>query len=206
MNFKFDIQNEIVMLTKYKLSPNEFFILRLLFIAQDEDDKSYLSEYLTNIPESDRGSFRDILISLQNKGVILKSCKIPNKGEALDIDCISFNNNLIKNMYKASFVMGKELFETYPQFTQINGSTVAIRSVSKKFDSLEDAYRIYGKSIGWNPETHREIIALIEWAKNNTSFINCSLANFIVDQKWQDIKALKDGNLANINFDTVRML
>lgn len=205
MNLTFTLKEEIFLLNKYKLSPNELFIIRLLLIAQDENDSSYLMEF-AKIPESDRGDLRSVLVSLQNKGVLLKSYKIPSKGQPLVIEDVEFNQNFLKNIYKASFTLGSELFEHYPQFTNINGNMVAIRSVSKKFDTLEDAFSAYGRAIRWNPELHNEIISLIDWAKNNTSFINCTLANFIVDRKWQDIKALKDGELTNVNFDTVRML
>ena len=53
------------------------------------------------------------LIYLQNIGIILKRYKIPNKGEKLDIYDIPINKNFIKDFYKSSFEMGKELFETY---------------------------------------------------------------------------------------------
>ena len=66
-------------LNKYHLNPNELFVIRILTLAQEEDD-SYLYKYFT-IPEEDRGDFREILVSLQNKGIILKSYKIPAKGQ-----------------------------------------------------------------------------------------------------------------------------
>ena len=76
-------------------------------------------------------------------------------------------SEFVKDFYKCSFELGKELFEIYPMFGIINGETVGIRSVSKKFDSLEDFYRFYGKSIRWNPDKHKEILELVEWAKEN---------------------------------------
>jgi hypothetical protein len=105
-----------------------------------------------------------------------------------------------------SFEMGKELFEMYPMFGNIQGCVTSIRGVSKKFDSLEDFYRAYGKAIKWNPETHQEILDLIKWAKDNTQFIQFSLASFVVDRRWEELKALKDGDLANVNYNAIRML
>ena len=35
------------------------------------------------------------------------------------------------------------------------------------FDSLEEAYFRYGKSIKWNEERHNQIIELVRWAKDN---------------------------------------
>ena len=173
-------------------------------LAREEDD-SYLFKYLS-IPEDSREDFRVTLVNLQDKGIINKSYKIPAKGDNFDPSKIDFNKNFIKCFYKDSFEMGKELFETYPMFGNINGCVTSIRGISKKFDSLEDFFRVYGKSIKWNPETHNEIIELVKWAKDNTQFIQFSLATFVVDRKWEELKALRDGDLTNINYNSIRML
>ena len=198
------IDEEINFMNNYNISPNELFAIRAILISKEDGDLTYLSKYLS-IPESIRGSLHDSLVSLQNRGIILKSYKIPNLGEKFIVEDVEFNKNFVKSLYKASFEMGKELFDNYPQFTTINGNTVMLRSVSKKYNSLEDAYRAYGKAIKWKPEIHNEIIELLNWAKEH-DIINCSLANFIVDNKWIDLKALKEGEGSNINFDAIKIV
>ena len=146
-----------------------------------------------------------MLQNLQDSGVILKSYKIPEKGTVLDVHSIPFNKNLIKDFYKSSFEMGKELFEAYPMFGIINGMNVGIRSVSKKFDTLEDFYRFYGKTIRNKPETHSHILELVNWAKENNILTN-TLANFVIDHKWNELEALKNGELVNVNFDAVKLV
>lgn len=101
--------------------------------------------------------------------------------------------------------MGKELFEEYPQFALINGNYTSLRGVSKKFNSLEDCYRVYGKAIGWKPEVHEHIIELVKWAKENR-VLNCSLASFVVNHGWLDLEALRNGDTANINFDAIKVV
>lgn len=198
------IDEDMGILTKYHLTPNELFIIRILMLAREEDD-SYLFKYLS-IPEDSRGDFRQELVNLQNKGIINKSYKIPPKGKNFNPNDIDFNKTFVRCFYKDSFEMGKELFEMYPMFGNIQGCVTSIRGVSKKFDSLEDFYRAYGKAIKWNPETHQEILDLIKWAKDNTQFIQFSLASFVVDRRWEELKALKDGDLANVNYNAIRML
>ena len=202
MNSTIDV--ELGILNKYHLNPNELFVIRVLLLAAEEDD-SYLYRYLT-IPEEDRGNFRDVLVKLQDKGIILKSYKIPAKGESFNPVEIPFNKTFIKGFYKESFEMGQELYEAYPMFGNINGATVSLRGISKKFDSPEDFYRAYGKAINWNPETHAKILELVEWAKNNTQFIQFSLASFVIDRRWNELEALRNGDIANINFNAVKML
>ena len=199
--FEFTIENELVLLEKYGLTAEELFVIKLLFLAVEENQTSYLVKYLS----VNREIFRDVLHSLQNKGVILKSYKIPEKGEKFDPTEIEYNKNFVKNIFKCSFEMGNELFAHYPQFTIINGQTVPLRSVSKKYDSLEDAFFAYGKAIRFNEEAHNEVIRLVDWAKEN-NVLNCSLCNFIVDQKWRDLQCIEDGSVGNINYDTVKLL
>lgn len=201
----FNIDDELVLIEKYEITPTEMFVARLILLAQESDEEQqYLAKFLS-IPENVRGDFRDILLSLQNKGIILKSCNIPKKGETLDIYELEFNKNFLKNFYRASGDMGEELFEHYPQFANINGNMVGIRNVSKKFVDLEDAWRKYGKIIKWNPDIHNEIINLLDWAVENGIDINKSLANFICDHSWLDLKTLRDGG-AGFNTNTVKML
>jgi hypothetical protein len=102
--------------------------------------------------------------------------------------------------------MGKELFDTYPMFGNINGNTTPLRGISKKFDSPEDFYRYYGKSINWNAEKHEHILELLNWAKENTSYIQFSLASFVIDKRYEELEALRNGDIANVNFNAVTMV
>ena len=195
-----NLKNQILFRNKYKIDDNQLTLLEILLIAQNEEDNELVKMYFTSTK-----NIRLHLIYLQNIGIILKTYKIPNKGEKLDIYDIPINKNFIKDFYKSSFEMGKELFETYPQFGLINGSSVGIRSVSRKFNSLEDFYRFYGKTIRNKPEMHQHIIDLINWAKEQNVIV-CSLCNFVIDHKWEELQALKDGNLANVNFDAIKIV
>lgn len=198
-----NIDNEASILTKYNLDPNELYVIKCLLFMQ-EDESKYLQSYL-QLPESTRGNFRDILLSLQNKHLILSSFTIPSKGQSLDLSQIPFSKNFLKDYYRSSFELGKELFEAYPQFGEINGKVISLRGVASKFDSLEDAYRVYGKIIHYKEEVHKEIISLVNWAKNN-NILNQSLASFIVNQGWIDLKAIKDGKVVNYNVNSIKLI
>ena len=198
--------NQLAILEKYNLTPNEYYVLIMILNIQDDYSAEPLVRFLS-ISAEHKELFRNSLLSLQEKGVILKSYKIPGKGEKFDPIQVDINKNVVKTFWKASFELGSELFETYPMFAMINGNPVSIRSISKKFNTPEDAFRYYGKVINWNPNKHREIIDLIKWEQENeVHFINMSLSSFIIDRKWNELKALKDGELVNINYDTIRSL
>lgn len=199
-----NLEDEISLLSKYGITPNELMFIRTLLILQDEEDEDLFSRYLQTLVD---GGFkiRDVILCLQEKEVILKSYKVPKEGEEFDPYSIPLNKNFVKALYKCSFEMGKELFEEYPQFGSVQGSVVGLRSISRKFDSLENAYFRYGKSIGWDPGRHNRIIELVKWAKEH-NIINYTLASFIVDQRWLELESLRSGNIANIDYDSVRVL
>lgn len=170
---------------------------------QEEQNEEVFSKYI-NILIKSNYSVRDILESLQTKKIVLASYSLGQKGTVFNPYEVPFNKNFIKDLHKYSFDLGKELFEAYPQFGNINGNLVPLRSVAKRFDSLEECYFRYGKEIKWNLEIHNNIIDLVKWA-NEHNIINCSLASFIINNGWIDLQALKDGD-GNINYDSIKLL
>ena len=189
---------------KYGLTPNELLVVRVLLILQDNNEEELFQNLMVTLKHINL-SLREVLVQLQKKEVILKSFKIPNSGEKFDPYSIPINKNFIKALYKSSFEMGKELFDSYPQFGSINGNVVPLRTVAKHFDSLEQAYFKYGKAIGFNPEKHKVIIELTKWAKDN-NILNCSLSSYIINNGWLDLQAMKDGNTANFNVDAIKLI
>ena len=198
----FNLEEQVVLLEKYKINSDELLFITIILLIQEGDNNPYIQLYFS-LPTSCRGSIRDLLISLQEKQVITKEYKIPPVGTQFIPEDVSFNKNFIKNFYKGSFWIGKELFENYPLSTIVNGTEYKLRRVSKKFDSLEDAYRAYGKAISWKPETHKHILQLIEWGKNN-NYQFTTLDSFIVDNDWLNIEAMKENSILDANI--VQML
>jgi hypothetical protein len=199
-----NLEQQLIFCDKYIITPNELLLLEIILLAQEGEQPEIVYNYF-NANVDARGLTRPMLERLQAVGIINKTYKIPQKGERLNIYDIPINKNVVKDFFKCSFEMGKELFENYPMFGLINGEPVGIRSVSKKFDSLEDFYRYYGKSISWKPEKHKYIMELVSWAKDNNLLVT-TLANFVIDHKWEELEALRNGEIANIDFNAVKQL
>ena len=193
-----NLETQLIFCEKYGINPNELLLLEIILIAQEDDDPELVQLYFKSRMCA-RGSTIDLLQGLQDAGVILKTYKIPEKGQKFDIFAVPINKNLVKDFHKSSFEMGEELFQHYPLSTVVNGIEYKLRRISKKFDSLEDAYRAYGKAIRWKPEMHEKVIELIEAGKNgNYNFTN--LGDFIVDHDWLNMEAIsKDGIMTNSN-------
>lgn len=204
--FNYSIDDDIAFQEKYQITPTELFVLKIILLLQeDTQDEEYLKRFLQI--SDNKECFRDTLQSLQNKGLILKSYKIPNKGEPFNPYDIAINKVLIKNMHKASFDLGQELMEVYPRYGMINGGMVPLHGVSKRFGSREDFFRFYSKIINWNPETHSKIIELIKWEQaNNVGFLNMTVLSFVIDHRWEALQDIKDGKLSNVTFNTIESL
>lgn len=198
----FNLEEQVVLLEKYNINSDELLFITVILLIQEGDDNPYINLYFS-LPSTCRGGIRDLLTSLQQKQIITKEYKIPPSGSKFIPEDVTFNKNFIKNFYKASFWIGKELFETYPISTVVNGMEFKLRRVSKKFDSLEDAYRAYGKAISWKPDVHKNIIELVEWGKQN-NYQFTTLDSFIIDRDWFNIAAMKDNSILDSN--TVKML
>ncbi len=173
-------------------------------MLQEEQCEELFATYL-NVLHKSNVNVKSLLSNLKSKQIILSTYNIPKEGDPFDPHLIPFNKVFIKQLYKSSFELGKELFEEYPRHTSINGSIIPLRGVSKHFNSLEDSYFRYGKSIGWDIKKHNEIIDLIKWSKEQ-DIIKKSLGSFIVDNAWLDLQALRDGDVANVNYDAIKMI
>ena len=194
-----NLDNELCLLERYKLTPTELFTIQVILLAKEEGEYEWLQRY------AQIQKLRPIIESLQEKGIILKSYKIPKEGEKLIIEDIPFNQNFQKQYFRASFEMGKELFETYPQFLTINGVCYNARRVSKKFDSLEQAFAKYAKAIKYKDDIHQQVIDNIKWGIDN-GYNFTTLDDFIADNSWIALEAYRNGNGININTEAIKMI
>lgn len=181
------------MMEKYNLTAEEALFIDLLFLASIEEGHSeYLVKYF-NL-SINKTSLRDLLLNIQDKGIITKKYKVPNKGEKFDPEAIEFNKNFLHSYRKFSGELGIEFFQEYPSIAIINGTEAPLKNYAKKFPTEEAFYYQYGKIIGWNISKHREIINLIKWAKNTScNLLNMNIADFVISKMWNSIQELKDG-------------
>ena len=187
-------------MSDYKLDPTELFTIKIILLAQDGE-----YEYLQKYAQILNGQLRLILVNLQSKGIIIKAYKIPKEGTAFIPEDVQFNQNFLKKFYRSAFEMGEELFYTYPQSCTVQGQVFNLRTVSKHFDSLEQAFQKYAKSIKNNPEIHQEIIDNIKWGIEN-GYNFTTLDRFIIDRGGEALKAFRNGDTININLEATQLI
>lgn len=199
-HFKFNIENKLSILEKYNLTPTELFTIKVVLLAKEEGEYEWLKRFSQIV------KLREILIRLQEKGIILKSWKLPKEGQQLIVEDIPVNQSFQKQFFRASFEMGEELFYTYPQSAVVQGTVYNLRSVSKRFDSLEQAFQKYAKNIKNNPELHQQIIDDIKWGIEEQYNGFTTLDRFIIDRGYESLHSLRMGDGTNINLEATQLI
>lgn len=173
-------------LSEYNLSADELLLIWLTLYARDEENHS---EYFKRWFEDCDGKtkLRPLFESLKDKSIIKKNYNpttyIPNE--------IEFNKNFIKKYYKLSGELGKELFDAYEPFIQINGKMFSLKNISKKFFTLEEFYFYYSSQIGHDPEKHKQVMEMLQWGKDN-NLIKYSILEYVASHKWNELKQMKE--------------
>jgi len=196
-----NLDNELILMRDYKLNPTELFVIKVILLAQDGD-----YTYLQQFNEIFNGQLRLVLESIQSKGVIVKAYKIPKEGTLFIPEDVQFNQNFLKKYYRSAFEMGEELFNIYPQSAIVNGVMYNLRSVSKRFDSLEAAFQKYAKAIKNNPDVHNQIIDDIKWGIENEYQGFTTLDRFIIDRGYEFLHSMRNGEGTNLNLKAVQLI
>lgn len=187
-NLELSIEKEINFMTKYQLTADEFFLMKLIWYAQD-DHPEYLSKYFAECKLGKE--IRELLMGLRDKEIINKSYTIPEKGEIFNPNDVDFNKNVIKSFMQHSQDLGMELFENYPAYTYINGRPFSLRNITKLYKSLDEMCFDYGQSIKFNPQKHKEVLEILEYARDN-NLINNGICTFIAERQWDMFQQMRD--------------
>lgn len=187
-NLELSIEREIDFLIHYNLTPDELFLMKLIWYAQDGHDE-YFSEYFSE--NTLTLGLRSTMLSLQKKGIINSTYEVPEDGEILNPRDVDFNQNVIKTFLKHSLELGFELFEIYPVEIVVEGRQFDMRNFAKVYKSFDEMCFAYGKEIKFNPKKHQEILELVEWGKENNLITN-NISSFIICHQWEYLEHLRD--------------
>lgn len=198
------LKDSLEILDYYTLNAEELLVVYLLFLASAEEDHSeYLLKYYSPTSKIQKTPLKSILVSLQEKGIIKKSYKIPS-GE-FDPESIDFNENFLKKYMKYSGELAKDLLKNYPSYITINGRTYDISNYAKKFNSEEEFCFAYGKAIGWKQEAHEKVLTILKWATESGKVQLGNICDFVISKQWTRLEEAKDNNY-NLTFDPTTSL
>lgn len=177
---------------KYKLTADELLLIYLTFIAQTEngnpdENRVYFKKWYDG---GGKERLRTLFNSLKEKGIIKKNYN----PECYDPDEIEFNQNFIKQYFKLTGELGQELMNAYPTTLYLNGKTVSLKNISKRFRDLPEFYFWYASSIGHSINKHRDILQILQWAKMN-DLIHIPIIEFVASCKWDEFQEMKNNGL-----------
>lgn len=85
----------------------------------------------------------------------------------------------------------------------INGRYTPLRDIAKRFSCLEEFCFFYSVQIGHNPEKHKEVMEILEWAKSE-NLLNCGILSYVISHQWESYKQLRDNpELAPISQNSI---
>lgn len=169
----------------YHISADELLLIYLTFLARDEEGHpEFFAQWFNN---GGQEKLRDLFNSLKDKQLIHKDYN----PEIYKPNEIEFNKSFLKSWLKNSAVYGRELFDAYPPFININGRYAPLKDISKKFSSLDDFFFFYSTQIGNNPEKHKEVMDILNWSKEN-GHLNFGILSFVISNQWDALKELRD--------------
>ena len=190
---------DMVLMQEYKLTAEMCFVIRLIFNVIDAansndskeliESKAMYNKYFKE--EYNVDSFRKTIASLIERKILLK-VEIPESLQFVDAEKFEFTQNFLKKFRRFTLEMGRELWDVYPKVGYINEKEVPLTAL-KTFNSEEELYTYYAKTIGHDESKHREIIKLIKWSKENpNSFVNMNIESFVKGKIWDAIKEFAD--------------
>ena len=186
--FDLSVDREIDFMLAYGLTADELFVIKLIFYAQDGHDE-YIKRYFNECHLT--LDLVDILQSLQDKGIILKSYKIPAKNAVFNPVDVEFGQLFKKNFNMHSWDMGMDIFNMYPTFLGSDGNRYSAKNIAKHFKSMDDFCFAYGKSIKFNPEVHQKVLDILQWAIENNE-ISYGICEFVISMKWRELEQIKE--------------
>lgn len=204
--YELTFNEELEVMKKYSLSYELLCIVKLLFLLQENEDNYELCHTYFNQCRK-YGLKKEELLMLQDCKVITKDSYIPEKGEEIILDEIEFRDGFVKNFYKSSHQLGKELWEEFPFYIVTNKMNYPIKNFSKRFRDLPELFNFYGKSISYNQEYHNKVIASLKYAKEY-DLISCNIVDYLIGNQWEQHIRMMDGidPTTSITFNTTQLL
>lgn len=175
----YDTAKYIDILTKLKITPNQFLFAWLIYNKQWKE----LQQYMTVFGAFSRAEIDD----LENKDVLLNMARHEkNIMPAHLVVTEVFANEMIIAPDDA----WEELLEKYPGKVKIKETGQLFASKGLTYSDEKGIKQIYTDLINRNKYLHLEVLAAIEiWKAANNGFATMKIDKFVTGRFWKEIEA-----------------
>lgn len=181
--YQLTFEEELKVMQRYSISYELLAIVKLIFFIKENENNYELAHLYFNQCRKN-GLNKNELEELKQSKILTKDSEIPESGGEINFDYIDFTDSFMKNFYKYSNQMGKELWEEFPFYIISNRTNYPIKNFSKRFKDLGELFQFYGKSINYDLEYHKLIIKSLKFAVEN-QLVSCNIVDYLIGRQWE---------------------
>lgn len=189
LNFMiYEIDKYTDYLCKHKITPNQFYILWLIYTKDSTNIKKYLAS-MGNFPREDF----DVLVE---KGLLIHFNK---QAKEYDIINLYVSPEFAESVLIEPDDAWSELFDTYPSHLIVNGNKVPAKTLN--YTDSKGVEEAYTKIIKKNKFLHARVIASVNvWKEANNGNATIKIDKFVMGKYWEEIERTTDSGTAKPSY------
>ncbi len=205
--YDISLDEDLEIMSRYKINANEFMLVKLLLLSQDHpDNDKYLDLYLKEC-HADGTLSREFINLLVDRRIIVKTSPVVKKTSGIFPEDFHFNEVFMKNFFKFSDQMGKEIWDLYPDYIIGSCRNFPAKNFSKRFKDLKELFLYYAKQIKNDPKKHEQVVESLKFAIKH-ELITSSIIDYLLSHQWDyHIKVMNgEDKMIKLTFDTTQLV
>lgn len=205
--YDISLDEDLEIMSRYKINANEFMLVKLLLLSQDHpDNDKHLDLYLKEC-HADGTLNREFINLLVDRRIIVKTSPVVKKTSGIFPEDFHFNEVFMKNFFKFSDQMGKEIWDLYPDYIIGSCRNFPAKNFSKRFKDLKELFLYYAKQIKNNPKKHEQVVESLKFAIKH-ELITSSIIDYLLSNQWDyHIKVMNgEDKMVKLTFDTTQLV
>lgn len=205
--YDISLDEDLEIMSRYKINANEFMLVKLLLLSQDHlDNDKYLDLYLKEC-HADGTLSREFINLLVDRRIIVKTSPVVKKTSGIFPEDFHFNEVFMKNFFKFSDQMGKEIWDLYPDYIIGSCRNFPAKNFSKRFKDLKELFLYYAKQIKNDPKKHEQVVESLKFAIKH-ELITSSIIDYLLSNQWDyHIKVMNgEDKMIKLTFDTTQLV
>lgn len=205
--YDISLDEDLEIMSRYKINANEFMLVKLLLLSQDHpDNDKYLDLYLKEC-HADGTLSREFINLLVDRRIIVKTSPVVKKTSGIFPEDFHFNEVFMKNFFKFSDQMGKEIWDLYPDYIIGSCRNFPAKNFSKRFKDLKELFLYYAKQIKNDPKKHEQVVESLKFAIKH-ELITSSIIDYLLSHQWDyHIKVMNgEDKMVKLTFDTTQLV